>query len=428
MSAAAPHIAPREHFLDWLRIAAFGLLVPYHAAMYFVSWDWHLKSAQTLTALEPWMRAVSPWRMDLLFIVSGAATSFMLLKRAAGSSAVAPGWLRGRARRLLLPLLVGLLLIVPPQAYFEVVQRHAYDGSYVDFMRLYVAGPWSGTRFCRPSGACLILPTWNHLWYLPYLFTYTLLLWAALRRWPGLLDSLALRVAQALRGAGLYLLPLAYLVLTQLLLRRRFPDTHALVDDWFLHAQYLPMFVLGAALARQPAVWDRMAHTRHLPWVLALLAWGLLLAAPGLWGREAAALLRPLTHSTLQWCALLAVIGFARVHWVADHRWRAYLSDAVFPVYILHQSITIVLAMALRPLALSAWLELPLLIAATFALSLLGYEIVRRIGWLRPGFGLKAEPAGFVTRVAAQPAASPAADQRPPPSPNSPASASRYSD
>ena len=34
----------RLYFLDWLRVAAFGLLVLYHVGMYYVSWDWHVKS------------------------------------------------------------------------------------------------------------------------------------------------------------------------------------------------------------------------------------------------------------------------------------------------------------------------------------------------------------------------------------------------
>ena len=70
-----------------------------------------------------------------------------------------------------------------------------------------------------------------------------------------------------------------------------------------------------------------------------------------------------------------------------------YLTAAVFPLYILHQSVIVVLAHNLKPLRIGPALEGPLLIAATFALCLLGYDIIRRIGWLRPLFGLRREPA-----------------------------------
>ena len=38
---------------------------------------------------------------------------------------------------------------------------------------------------------------------------------------------------------------------------------------------------------------------------------------------------------------------------------------------------------------LPAWLEGPLLVLATLLLCLAGYELVRRLGWVRPLFGLK---------------------------------------
>ena len=66
------------YFLDWLRIAAFAVLVLYHLGMYYVRWDFHVKSpfaAEVGPWLEPWMRLTEPWRMSLLFIVSGAVTA-----------------------------------------------------------------------------------------------------------------------------------------------------------------------------------------------------------------------------------------------------------------------------------------------------------------------------------------------------------------
>ena len=68
---ATPLAPDRRLDLDWIRIVAFLLLIAYHVGMYYVSWDWHVKSPAASTALEPWMRLVSPWRMDLLFAVSG---------------------------------------------------------------------------------------------------------------------------------------------------------------------------------------------------------------------------------------------------------------------------------------------------------------------------------------------------------------------
>ncbi|MCW1980937.1 surface polysaccharide O-acyltransferase-like enzyme [Xanthomonas arboricola] len=71
----------RRHDLDWLRVIAFGLLVLYHVGMYYVTWDWHVKSPTTHLMLEPVMLLSSPWRISLLLLISGVATAFMLRSR-----------------------------------------------------------------------------------------------------------------------------------------------------------------------------------------------------------------------------------------------------------------------------------------------------------------------------------------------------------
>ena len=114
---------PRHHFLDWVRIIAFFLLILYHVGMYYVTWGWHVKSPHAGTTLEPFMMLSSPWRLALLFLVSGVASSVMLAK-------LRPlAFLGKRSWRLLIPLLFGMLVIVPPQSYLEVVEKLGYAGS-----------------------------------------------------------------------------------------------------------------------------------------------------------------------------------------------------------------------------------------------------------------------------------------------------------
>lgn len=383
-TAPAPRRAP---FLDWVRVLAFALLVPYHVGMVYVRWDWHVKSETLVPGLEPWMLLSSPWRMSLLFVVSGAATAHML------APAGASGALLGRrALRLLVPLLFGVAVIVPPQAYFEVVQAHGFGGSFVDFLPLYF-GAYKG--FCRANGACLILPTWNHLWFLPYLLCYTLALWALLRAWPRALDALGARLLATLTGLRLLLWPALGLALARIALQGVFPVTHALIDDWFAHLQYGTLFVAGAALARAPAFWQRLMAARWVALGIALAAWMVLVGAGAGWPRALAA-------GTMQWLAIVAALGFARRHLDRDSALLRYLTEAVYPLYLLHQTLIIVFAQALAPLRLAPAAEGGLLIAGTFAASLLLFEIVRRIEPLRPLFGLAARaPSAAPARHAA---------------------------
>lgn len=383
-SAATPP-PERLYFLDWLRAAAFGLLILYHVGMYYVSWDWHIKSPFASDTIEPLMLLSSPWRLALLFLVSGAATAMMLTPR--------PGqpprpFVRERSRRLLLPLLLGMFVIVPPQAYLEVVSAVAYPGSYLDFMRLYLQG-YDG--FCDGDG-CLELPTWNHLWFVAYLWVYSLLLWALLKAWPQMLDTLAALAERRLGGWALWLVPAVVLGAWRMGLVGLFPSTHALVDDFYNHAVYLTVFLAGAVLARWGGGWARFSRWRWGALALALGLWALLIAyfthygdgrVPPEWLRMS----QRMGYGLLQWSAIIAALGFAHRHWNRDHRWRQLVVDIVFPVYLLHQTLIILIAWGMRGWGLAPAVEAPLLIGATAVSCVAGALLAARLGPLRVWFG-----------------------------------------
>src|SRR5690606_41724431 len=96
-------------------------------------------------------------------------------------------------------------------------------------------------------------------------------------------------------------------------------------------------------------------------------------------------------------------LGFARRIAPGDSPALRYLSRAIFPVYILHQTVIVLLAVQFRPLQLDPRLEGPLLAALTFALCLAGYESIRRVPVLRPLLGLKYRDADAKPRAAAEP-------------------------
>ncbi|MFZ5550407.1 MAG: acyltransferase family protein [Pseudomonadota bacterium] len=378
----------RLYFLDWLRAAAFGLLILYHVGMYYVSWDWHIKSPfaeDVADTIEPLMLLSSPWRLALLFLVSGAATAMMLRPRP--GQAPRP-FVRERSRRLLLPLLLGMFVIVPPQAYLEVVSAVAYPGSYLDFMRLYLQG-YDG--FCDGDG-CLELPTWNHLWFVAYLWVYSLLLWALLKAWPQMLDTLAALAERRLDGWALWLVPAAVLGAWRMGLVGLFPSTHALVDDFYNHAVYLSVFLAGAVLARWGGGWVRFSRWRWGALALALGLWALLIAyfthygdgrVPPEWLRMS----QRMGYGLLQWSAIIAALGFAHRHWNRDHRWRQLVVDIVFPVYLLHQTLIILIAWGMRGWGLAPAVEAPLLIGATAVSCVAGALLAARLGPLRVWFG-----------------------------------------
>jgi len=375
----------RLYFLDWVRILAFFVLIAYHVGMYYVSWDWHVKSPHAGTGPEPFMLLSSPWRLGLLFFVAGVASHFLLQKMAPGP------FVRRRSLRLLLPLLFGMLVIVPPQPYLEVVEKLGYADGFAAFMRLYLAG-YGG--FCQDG--CLLLPTWNHLWFVAYLWVYTLVL-AALVALLGedRIAAMARRTAALLDGWKLIALPALFLALMRILLADHFPSTHDLVNDWFNHATYLPLFLLGALLARSRPSWVRMDSMRWIALGIALAGWAAVVAwyaAPhDDYSAQAMDLLRPAmrcVYALCAWGAIVAACGFAHRYLDRDGPARRYLTEAVFPVYIAHQTLIVVLAHSFKPLGLAPGVEAVLLIVLTASGSFALYEAVRRLRWARPLFGL----------------------------------------
>ena len=94
-------------------------------------------------------------------------------------------------------------------------------------------------------------------------------------------------------------------------------------------------------------------------------------------------------RGVLVWTTLLAVLAWAQHALSRPFRWLPYASEAVFPWYVIHQTATVALAYWLVPLRLGGALEATLVIGGTLAACALGHEFVRRVGVLRPLFGLK---------------------------------------
>lgn len=379
--------AMRRYDLDWLRIGAFAALIGYHVGMLYVAWPFHVKSAyEGGPALTAVMLSLNPWRLPLLFVVSGAATGFMM--RGLTRSAL----VRQRLVRLLVPLVFGMVVVVVPQVYFEVTEAGRYGGGFWAFWGRYLSLDQS---FRTP------VPTWNHLWFVAYLLVYTLIV-AALAPSPPVADAPQAGAAGGPSRAALAALllgPWLYLWVLRMTLYPVYGSNHAMVHDLYNHALYFPLFVFGHALVGRPGLWQLIDRLRWPALALALVGAAVFIGfalaggearSPADWqrwvgraGREAQA-----------WGAVLAALGFAQRHLNRDHRWRAYLVDVVFAWYIVHQTVLIALAVWLKPWRLGGALEAACVIAGTVLACGLTAEVARRVPWLRPLFGFRRLPPG----------------------------------
>ncbi len=387
MNTSSLPTSARRFDLDWIRIIAFGLLVFYHIGMVYVTWDYHVKSLRASEFIEPLMQLTSPWRLALLFLVSGAATSFMMNKISAGKLA------RSRSWRLLIPLIFGMLLIVPPQSYYEVVEKLQYGDGYIAFWARYLAG--HSTFVINEKR--LITPTWNHLWFVAYLWVYTMLLailLAITTRGTSRVQAWLERFLLKGSGWGIIIWPVLILAVCRLFLVSIFPATHNLTYDWYNHSNYFFVFLFGFLFIRAEAVMAVIVQRRWLCFALAAASYAFIIfysshysdAVPP---SDAMRYFQRVVRAVDQWCSILAILGFGRLWLNHDSPARRYLTDAIFPFYIVHQTAIVVYAHNLQPFQLPVAIEAAVLITATISTCFLSYEIVRRISWLRPLFGLK---------------------------------------
>lgn len=380
-------IGQRRHDIDWLRTLAFFSLIIYHTGMYYVAdWGWHVKSSEQSVWLQNFMLLTNPWRMSLIFFISAIAMSLVMNQ----SKYNTVGMARLRTKRLLLPLVFSMLVVVPPQLFYELKQFYGFTHGYFDFMKEYLN---INTDLAPQKQSPIGLLTWNHLWFLPYLWCYSIILLVIhpllvpLSNWMSECKIQAWRV--------LLILLLGSTVIW-FFLNKHFPTTHALVDDWFNHAKYFWVFVAGFILPRVPHLWQRLIDCRGPMLILALLGYVWLLMDRHGWLDVGEALEQmqwiQFAHGFLvsinHWAWILAAVGYAGRYLQFSNGFIRYTNKALLPWYILHQTLIIVFAVNLARWQIPAGIEAILLIFLTALVCLFIYEVIRRFNILKPLFGI----------------------------------------
>ncbi|WP_253716931.1 acyltransferase family protein [Sphingomonas sp. AP4-R1] len=384
---SAPVPRPGRHFgMDWLRIGAFQLLILYHIGMYFVPWEWHVTADKTV----PWavlpMVAINAWRLTLLFTVSGFASAAMLTRTKL------PPFVKNRVVRLGVPLIFGVIVITPIQPWIQLTTQRGYTA---DFSYFYLHDYY---RFAMFRG--MPLPAWQHLWFVFYLLVYTLLL-ACLRTLPaGLRTSLRSIVERILTGPLLLLIPAAIAIFVRLHWLASAEDNHNFLGDWVAHIRHFPAFLFGYLLYRSQSFWGTIR--KGWPWIAAvaliatvievLIAWDYPMTRPITAGMRS---LYQAARVVQGWSAILALIGIADHYWDRDVGPRAMLAEAVFPFYIIHQTIIIVVGWLLLGSDVPNLPRLLILVATTMIGCWIFYLVGRRVAFIRPLIGLRPKPPTF---------------------------------
>jgi fucose 4-O-acetylase-like acetyltransferase len=167
--------SPRRWDIDWLRVLATLAVFLFHCARFFDNEGWHVKNNQLDFGMSIFVAIVSQWLMPLYFILSGASAYYALKTRRSGV------YVWERFTRLLVPLIFGILVLIPPQVYIESVSGQSetappFAGSFIEFYPHYFDGFYAFGGYFAWMGL--------HLWYLEVLFIFSLHRSTA-HFWPG---------------------------------------------------------------------------------------------------------------------------------------------------------------------------------------------------------------------------------------------------
>lgn len=373
----------RRYDLDWLKVGAVLLLIPYHTAMIFVLWPFHIKNPTLSLGLTVFNAFLQAWHMPLFFLLAGAATWYALGYRSRRK------YIRERLFRLGIPLAFGILAIIPPQVYVERLYQHRFSGTYFQFY------PSIFTTGTYPHGNL----SWHHLWFIAYLIVFSLLaLPLFLRLKEGTGQGIMLRWTSYLtQGPRIFLLALP-LMLIQALLRIHWPQGKMnLTNDWANFFFYLTLFIYGFVLCSNDRLLEAVVRNRYIALLFGVICFLFFLATKDITGSEpwlrynARDMAIVALHGFNTWCWLLVIIGLGISYLNFTNRLLAYSSEAAYPFYILHQTIILVLGFYVVNLDWSISTKFTFIIALSFSLTLLIYEsLVRRIKLLRFLFGMKA--------------------------------------
>jgi glucan biosynthesis protein C len=368
------HRSERQYYIDWLRIILIISVYLFHTGMIFNTWEWHVKNNILYGGLlQQVMVFLHNWRMPLLFMISGAGT-FYALKN------ISPGrYLLERGRRLLVPLVAGIFILVPVQVYIEKISQyhsllafypHMFEGTY-------------------PQGNF----SWHHLWFIAYLFVIALIISPFLNmlrssRFMAIVGNLEIILTKPL-GLNIVIIPL---FISQVILRNFFEqETHALLNDWATFTSYLIFFLAGFILLPVKSIAGAMTRYRRLYLAeTVIMMTVMLMVRSQVDSVRTAEVIYDAAALVMSWTCSVTVTGYGRKYLDHNSSFRKTANEAIYPFYLLHQPALVISGYFIVKLPIPVLWKVCLITISSLILILSVYWfLVRPFNVTRVLFGMK---------------------------------------
>jgi glucans biosynthesis protein C len=348
--------ANRRYDIDWIRVIAIGLLLLYHVAIGFQPWGimiGFIANQKSWASLWIPMTMLNVWRIPLLFFVSGMGVYFAIQNRN-GKQLI-----KERASRILLPFLFGMMVIVPISTW---IWQYYYKLDFTYNALTYNPG---------------------HLWFLGNIFVYVVL-WSPLffylkRNENGQLTRAIKRILSHPLGL---LLVIAAFVTEALVVQPNPYELYAVTWHGFFLGLLAFLFGFCFVLSGDP-FWKMLLKWR---WLFILVAVALYTYRLSQFQMRVPNY--QLAIESIFWIVSVFAFGYRYLNHPSEA--LSYLSQAAYPVYILHMIFLYLGSLLIFPLDIEVQLQFILVLLFTFTGCFLTYEfIIRRINIIRPLFGLK---------------------------------------
>lgn len=345
----------RKYYIDNLRWMAILLLFPFHAAQIWSGGEYSgfYIWSHTNTPLYVFSTVVYPWYMTLLFAIAGMSCKYALWKRTYKQ------FVLERTKKLLIPFLFGLIVLVPVMTYTAEVFFHGYTGNYWQQYGLFFGKVTDLTGY---QGGF----TPAHLWFLLYLFVISLavlpIIFLQKKYLQEQLNSQA--------GNASY----AFIVL---LFVPEWLSQYVLNIGGKSIGQFAVLFLFGYYVLSEESVLQKLEKYRLISsagFTLSGALYGYLYCFVNLRNLWMTGL-----YIFFGWMGILTLLGIGRAKLNIHNRVCDYLTRASFPVYILHMPILVVTGFFVLKLSLGVAGQFSVIVLISISVTFLLYEIIKRI-------------------------------------------------
>ena len=381
----------RIYYVDWLRILAIMAVFFFHSSRFFDPLYWHVKNPRQSASVLIFLEFVNLWIMPLFFFLSGASSIFGI-RKPFGS------FVSGKITRLMIPFIIGVLLIVPPQKYVEALSHNTFTGGYIEFLKGY----FSGGIFNYRIG---VSPLWfgalsYHLWFLGHLFVISVLLFPLIKYISNKGDAILNWIYKATSLNGGALLMFIPIAIVRIILKKHFPD----YTSWCDFAMYSLYFLWGFIYTHHEGLKQTIARS----WYSALITGGILygLYEVSYFFKDTAFgalfqnnnvygyyLFQETAGALASWSWIIVIMAAGMKYFNFESKYRKSLNEAVLPFYIIHQTVLLLIGYIVVQWSWNSWGKFGFITAASLFTIITIYMLgIKPFNFVRFMLGMAGKP------------------------------------